>query len=124
MGRWISRPALIGWILGGLLAGPALMPICDLCFDCGCGWPGFGGHSHCDIHTPGPPDCPWCDHPSTFVLAMLLAYGLALVGTLRLGGRAPVLVHVLVSLTLVLAGTLFAGIVTSILTGRPVLAGF
>jgi hypothetical protein len=37
-----------------------LLPICGVVFDCGCTWPMWGGDSHCNVHHPGPPDCPLC----------------------------------------------------------------
>jgi hypothetical protein len=37
-----------------------LLPVCGAVFDCGCTWPMWGGDAHCDIHHPGPPDCPLC----------------------------------------------------------------
>lgn len=55
--RWLSGLAVVA------IGAFAFLPICDLIFDCGCTWPGFGDSAHCDIHTAGPPDCPWCDHP-------------------------------------------------------------
>ena len=115
--------ALAAWLLGGVLAGFAVMPICDLHFDCGCGWPGFGGYSHCDIHTPGPPDCPWCDQLGTLVLSMLFSYGIGLASVLWIPRRTPIAIAVLVSLVAVLAGTVLTGIVTSLLLGQPVFSG-
>jgi hypothetical protein len=37
-----------------------LLPICNALFDCGCTWPMWGAATHCNIHHPGPPDCPLC----------------------------------------------------------------
>jgi hypothetical protein len=34
--------------------------LCDAVFDCGCTWMFAGGDTHCDVHVPGPPDCPPC----------------------------------------------------------------
>lgn len=36
------------------------MPVCNAVFSCGCTWPLLGGVQHCNIHVPGPPDCPVC----------------------------------------------------------------
>ncbi len=49
-------------ILAVALAGTAftLLPICNAIFDCGCTWPMWGAADHCNIHHPGPPDCPLC----------------------------------------------------------------
>jgi hypothetical protein len=47
-------------VLALALAAIVYMPVCDLVYDCGCTWPLLGDWQHCDIHTPGPPDCPIC----------------------------------------------------------------
>ena len=52
--------------------------LCHLIFDCGCVSLWAGGAAHCNIQTPGPPDCPFCAHPNT-------AYG-ALIGTIAVQG--------------------------------------
>ena len=121
--RSSRRRALGGWLLGALLASFAILPICDLAFDCGCRWPGFGGYAHCDIHTAGPPDCPWCEKPSRFITSLLFSYGAGLLGAFLLPGRTPFAVVVLTSLAVVVAGALLAGAATAVLLGRPVLAG-
>jgi len=119
-----SRRALGGWVVGGLLAGLTVMPICDLHFDCGCRWPGFGGYAHCDIHTAGPPDCPWCDRPGTMVLSMLFSYGFGLGGALWASARRFRVFYVaLASFAAIVAGTFLTGIVTSWILGLPALAG-
>lgn len=33
---------------------------CDLIYRCGCTFDWAGAAAHCNIHQPGPPDCPWC----------------------------------------------------------------
>jgi hypothetical protein len=38
----------------------SILPLCNFYFDCGCAALWAGGSEHCDIHTAGPPDCPWC----------------------------------------------------------------
>ena len=38
---------------------------CNLIFQCGCTWPWAGGSSHCNIHNPNGPHCPWCESPKT-----------------------------------------------------------
>lgn len=42
--------------------GLLLIPFCGMLFGCGCTWLWDGAASHCNIHHPGPPDCPWCAH--------------------------------------------------------------
>ena len=106
------------------MASLAVLPVCDLNFDCGCGWPGAGAYAHCDIHTPGPPDCPWCDHPVFFVLAALFGYGLALAAALGSASRTGFLSCVGITVVVLLAALMLAGIVTSLLLGRPPLAGW
>ncbi len=119
--RW--HRILGGWLLGGLLAGLAILPICDLHFDCGCRWPGLGGYAHCDIHTSGPPDCPWCARPSIMVVSMALSYALGLAGAIGTARHAGLAFVTLASLAGVLTGALLTGVLTSLLLGLPVLAG-
>lgn len=55
---------------------------CDLVFDCGCSWIFAGGTDTCDIHVPGPPDCPVCTNVAVgiaFSAALLAVWG-AIVG--------------------------------------------
>ena len=41
--RFRRRRALAGWAVGVVLATIAMLPLCDLSFDCGCRLPGLGG---------------------------------------------------------------------------------
>lgn len=120
--RWRLR-ALVGWAVGMVLASIAILPLCDLSFDCGCRLPGLGGYTHCDIHTAGPPDCPWCEKPMRFAVAGIVSYGVALVAVLWLPARMRFGWLVLTGFSVAWVSTLVAGMVTSILLGRPVLAG-
>ncbi len=117
------RRPLLAWLLGVALAAVAVLPLCNLHFDCGCSWPGLGGWTHCDIHTAGPPDCPWCERPMLFVVSLLFSAAAGLAGAVWSAARLHFAWVVLVSLGLFWAGALLAGIVTSLLLGRPVLAG-
>ena len=54
------------------------LDLCDLFYDCGCVSLWAGGAAHCNIQTPGPPDCPYCAHPR-------VAYG-AFFGTIAAQG--------------------------------------
>jgi hypothetical protein len=100
------------------------MPVCDLCFDCGCLWPGLGGVSHCDIQVKGAPDCPWCAYPWSGFTAMGFS---ALAGLLAMGA-VPVRLHwglrTLVGIVTLFGAAFVAGIVTSLWLGLPPLAGF
>ena len=118
------RRALLGWLLGGLIGAMAIMPLCDLNFDCGCSWPWRGGMAHCDIRTAGPPDCPWCDDLSFFAPAMLFSYGLALGGSFLIADKLSFPLIVLVALAWVLVGILLAGAFTSLALDLPVLSGW
>jgi hypothetical protein len=118
------RRALAAWAIGAVLATFAMLPLCDLSFDCGCRLPGLGGYAHCDIHTAGPPDCPWCEQPLLFIAAVLVSYGTALLGVLWLPARTRFGWLVLTGLTVAWLTTLLGGIVTSLFLDRPVLAGF
>jgi hypothetical protein len=75
-------------VLAVALAATAftLLPICNALFDCGCTWPFQGADEHCDIHRPGPPDCPICANwglgalaAATLFVTYAGALGLALV---------------------------------------------
>lgn len=61
--------------LAVLVTWATSLPLCDALFDCGCRWFFLGGTSHCNMHRPGPPDCPVCTN--TLVGAV---YGLGLFG--------------------------------------------
>jgi hypothetical protein len=124
------RRALTGWAIGIVIATFAMLPLCDLSFDCGCRMPGLGGYAQCDIHTAGAPDCPWCEKPMRFGVAALVSYAAALVsyaaalvGVLRLPARMWFGWVVLTGLSIAWVTTLLAGIVTALLLDRPVLAG-
>ena len=55
-----ARWAVFLTVLASL--GLLLIPFCGMAFGCGCTWLWDGAAAHCDIHRPGPPDCPWCAH--------------------------------------------------------------
>jgi hypothetical protein len=77
-------------ILGLALAVTAftLLPICNAVFDCGCTWPMWGAADHCNIHHPGPPDCPLC---ASYALGGLAALTLFILYTGAFGLVAAVL---------------------------------
>jgi hypothetical protein len=118
-----ARKVLLGWIAGGLLGAVAILPLCDLAFDCGCRLPGLGGYAHCDIHTAGAPDCPWCEKPLRFAAVGLLAYAAAAAVGWCLPRRWPLWALALAGLVTIVAVTLAGGAVTSLALGREVLAG-
>jgi hypothetical protein len=39
------------------------LPFCGFMFGCGCSFLWSGALSHCNIHNPMPPNCPWCTGP-------------------------------------------------------------
>lgn len=117
------RSAVVPWILVVLLAVVVLLPICDLHFDCGCRWPGLGGASQCDIHTAGPPDCPWCKHPWIAYGTMAASAGLGLIAVLVIPARTHWAVAASIGMATAVLGELAAGIVTSLWLGLPALAG-
>jgi len=63
----LALSAIVTWVTA--------LPLCDALFDCGCRWFFLGGAQHCDIHQPGPPDCPVCTN-----LLVGTVYGLGLFG--------------------------------------------
>jgi hypothetical protein len=46
--------------LAGALTAVTGLPLCNAVFHCGCTWILAGADAHCDVHRPGPPDCPPC----------------------------------------------------------------
>ena len=54
------RRALAAAAITLVVTSVVYMPVCNLAFRCGCTWPWLGGVEHCNIHVPGPPDCPVC----------------------------------------------------------------
>lgn len=75
--RTLTLPALVFAVAAGA-ASLLFLDLCDLFYDCGCVSLWAGGAAHCNIQTPGPPDCPYCAHPQ-------VAYG-ALFGTIAAQG--------------------------------------
>ena len=115
--RWLA-----GGILGTVLGSLSFLTICDLSFDCGCCAPGMGDMQHCDIQTAGPPDCPWCARLPIGAAAFLTAAAGALF-VARGAERVPFLAIVAASWAGFNLALIAAGILTALLTGRPVLAG-
>jgi hypothetical protein len=55
-------------------------PICNLITGCGCSTLFAGGTVTCDIHVPGPPDCPVCTNMAVgaaFTAALFAGWGAA-----------------------------------------------
>jgi hypothetical protein len=93
------KRALVAAAIACVVTSVVYMPVCNLVFDCGCTWPWLGGVQHCNIHVPGPPDCPLCKGgapmqaagfgviaASLFLLAWGGARGIAKRRTRRSGG--------------------------------------
>jgi hypothetical protein len=86
--RWTRRVVLT--LAAMALAAVTGYPLCDLVFDCGCTWPLLGSDAHCDIHRPGPPDCPVCTRPTVaaaFTVVLLGAWGAVAWGAAGLVAR-------------------------------------
>ena len=78
--RWL-RWATLAAITVALVVITA-HPICNLITGCGCSTLFGGATATCDIHVPGPPDCPVCTNVAVgaaFSAALLAGWG-ALVG--------------------------------------------
>jgi hypothetical protein len=61
--------------------------LCDAVFDCGCTWIWTEADRHCDVHVPGPPDCPPCSDVAAgalFSAVLLGGWALVLRGVLAL----------------------------------------
>jgi hypothetical protein len=79
-GPWALRATLTAITLG--VTAVTYHAICAAVFDCGCSWIFAGGTATCDIHVPGPPDCPVCTNMAVgiaFSAVLLAAWG-AVVG--------------------------------------------
>jgi hypothetical protein len=57
-----------------LLASFALYPFCGFVFGCGCVMSGFEGATHCNVHRPSGPHCPWCEHAWLGMTGMVLIF--------------------------------------------------
>lgn len=75
---WRVALRLVVFAAAAGAASLLFLDFCDLFYDCGCVSLWAGGAAHCNIQTPGPPDCPYCAHPR-------VAYG-ALFGTIVVQG--------------------------------------
>lgn len=72
-----------------------LIDFCGLIYQCGCRSLWAGAARHCNVHTAGAPDCPWCSIGMSGSLAILLSIVasqfLVVFGLPRLGTRTRVL---------------------------------
>lgn len=85
----------------------ALLPICDLLFDCGCSWPWTGGVAHCNVFQHGVPHCPWCAYPRSADLSLAALLGAQGLGAWAVARRRP-------GVLLPLVGSLMAGTATAL----------
>jgi hypothetical protein len=78
--RWPRRLTLAAITIS--LVTLTAHPICNLVTGCGCSSVFAGTTATCDIHVPGPPDCPVCTNRAVgaaFSAALVVAWG-AVVG--------------------------------------------
>lgn len=127
--RYRSRVRLLerlSLVFGGLFAVATALRMCALIFGCGCTWSWSGAASHCNIHTPGVPHCPFCVMGSAGLLYVVLPVLIAQASLLylarrRFGRRLPT------SLLAVLAGyaggTALAGFVSALAYRYPYFLG-
>lgn len=74
--RWVRRAALAAAAMA--LVALTAHPICNWLFACGCSPVFAGGVATCNIHQPGPPDCPVCTNTLAgvaFTAALLAGWG-------------------------------------------------
>jgi hypothetical protein len=74
--RWRRRAALAAITVA--LTAVTYHATCNAIFDCGCSWFFAGGRDTCDMHVPGPPDCPVCTNVAAglaFSAALLAGWG-------------------------------------------------
>ena len=62
-GRWLAISAALA------TAGVFFIDVCNAIFACGCRslWAGIA--EACNIHSAGPPHCPWCQYPTAGAVA-------------------------------------------------------
>lgn len=76
--RWPRRATLAAITIA--LTVLTAHPICNLVTGCGCSSVFGGATATCDIHVPGPPDCPVCTQVpagAAFSAVMLAGWGAA-----------------------------------------------
>lgn len=72
----MTRRGLGRGALAGVLTAITGLPVCNLIFRCGCAWMFAGGADHCNMHVPGPPDCPVCTSGPVGALFVVSLFGL------------------------------------------------
>lgn len=70
--RFRGRHVLAALVLCGLAAA-MLYPFCGLVFRCGCTAMWLTAATHCNVHHPTGPHCPWCEHPGLGTVGLVLA---------------------------------------------------
>ena len=109
-GRLIGRGLLFA--VAASVAAVFFIDYCHLVYDCGCVSLWAGGAAHCNIQTPGPPDCPVCAHgglaSGALVSAVAVQAAVLFVpgkpGTLRRAGLALLAFPVVVGAVGLVAG--------------------
>ena len=89
-GRTWARRLTLAAVTLALVALTA-HPICNVITGCGCSTLFTGATATCDIHIPGPPDCPVCTNMLigvAFTAALVAAWGVVVtLAARRLGAR-------------------------------------
>ena len=71
-GFWLRAA---GFVVAAAAVSVFFLDLCHLTYDCGCVSLRAGGAAHCNIRTPGPPDCPYCARPGAAYGALFAAIG-------------------------------------------------
>ena len=113
-------------LVAGVLAALAAHPTCNLLYRCGCAPFWSGGVTHCNIHRPSPPHCPWCSGGALAFAAVAAAIVATMAGALvlarrRYGRRLPTSAAAVV-LGFAL-GALLAGLAAALIAGYPTVLG-
>jgi hypothetical protein len=103
----------------------AITPLCGLMFDCGCDWPWFGLHHHCnafDAHAKL--KCPWCDSTVAGALSMLSVFGASIfvayrAASVRASANARFMIGVLAGGMTFHLVSLATAILAALATGYP-----
>jgi hypothetical protein len=103
----------------------AITPLCGLMFDCGCDWPWFGLHHHCNIfEEQAKLKCPWCDSTVAGALSMLSVFGASSFVAYRAAAvsatvNAKFTIGVLAGAVTFHLASLATGVLSALATGYP-----
>lgn len=112
------------------IAAGLLTPLCGLWFSCGCQWPWRGLFLACDaiLKTTPPPHCPWCVHPLTAAIGVVVSLAAGTLAIRRLPALssnvwAEMLYRTATSAGVFIAVLFLSGWLSALVTGHPSFLG-